>query len=134
MRCSVTLKLVVCVCMLLFSSAANRIESAPLADDAVMRAMTDELQRSVAELQFKDLEKPYFIQYIVLDQEQYRIAGTFGALTASDTSRVISDSFDCFVLFAIILGAWCSRMRLLYDYDRQLAWCDHRSRSRKRSF
>jgi predicted Zn-dependent protease len=50
--------------------------------------MTDELQRSVSELQFKDLDKPYFIQYIVLDQERYRASATFGALTGSATSRV----------------------------------------------
>jgi TldD protein len=55
--------------------------------DPVMRAMTDELQRSVSELQFKDLEKPYFIQYTVVDQERFRVSATFGALTASDTSR-----------------------------------------------
>jgi TldD protein len=56
--------------------------------DAVMRAMADELQRSVSELQFKDLEKPYFIQYTVVDQERYRASATFGALTGSDVGRV----------------------------------------------
>ncbi|MBI2149704.1 MAG: hypothetical protein HYU27_03750 [Acidobacteria bacterium] len=55
--------------------------------DPVMRAMTDELQRSVSELQFKDLEKPYFIQYVVLDQEEYRASATFGAVTSSEVNR-----------------------------------------------
>src|SRR5262249_36240650 len=55
--------------------------------DPVMRAMTDELRRSVSELQFKDLDKPYFIQYVVLDQERYRASATFGALTGSDINR-----------------------------------------------
>ena len=64
-----------------------RGDKTPVPADPVMRAMTDELQRSVSELQFKDLEKPYFIQYIDLDQERYRASATFGALTASDTSR-----------------------------------------------
>src|SRR5437667_11552698 len=50
-----------------------------------MHAMVDELQRSVAELQFKDLDKPYFIQYVIVDQERYRASATFGALTGSDT-------------------------------------------------
>jgi len=50
--------------------------------------MSDELNRSVSELQFKDLEKPYFVQYIVLEQERYRASATFGALTASDSSLV----------------------------------------------
>lgn len=61
-------------------------QSAPPADP-VMRAMADELQRSVEELQFRDLEKPYFIQYVIVDQEQYQASATFGALTASDWSR-----------------------------------------------
>jgi predicted Zn-dependent protease len=50
--------------------------------------MTDELRRSVSELQFKDLDKPYFIQYIVVDQERYRASATFGALTGSVTNQV----------------------------------------------
>ncbi len=58
----------------------------PVADN-VMKAMGDELQRSVAELQFKDLEKPYFIQYVILDREQYRAEATFGGLTASNKDR-----------------------------------------------
>jgi predicted Zn-dependent protease len=49
--------------------------------------MSDELHRSVSELQFKDLEKPYFIQYIVVDQERYHTSATFGALNDSDIGR-----------------------------------------------
>lgn len=60
---------------------------APAANN-VMKAMADELQRSVTELQFKDLEKPYFIQYIILDREQYRGEATFGGLTDSTRDRV----------------------------------------------
>ena len=62
-------------------------QSAAGGTDAVMRAMTDELQRSVSELQFKDLDKPYFIQYTVIDQQRYRASATFGALTASDLGK-----------------------------------------------
>jgi predicted Zn-dependent protease len=35
----------------------------------------------------KDLDKPYFIQYVIVDQEQYHASATFGALTASTWSR-----------------------------------------------
>ncbi len=72
--------------VLLLVSSAVRGQDA-VTSDPVMRAMTDELQRSVTELQFKNLEKPYFIQYVVLDQEEYRGSATFGALTASDSNR-----------------------------------------------
>jgi hypothetical protein len=59
--------------------------------NTVIKAMSDELKRSVAELQFKDLEKPYFIQYVILDREQYRAEATFGALTTSrkDQTRIL---------------------------------------------
>ena len=73
--------------MLLVASAAAHGQTASVPADTVMRAMSDELQRSVSELQFKDLDKPYFIQYAILDQERYRASATFGALTASDTNR-----------------------------------------------
>jgi TldD protein len=87
MRRPTTLKSAVFVCLILSSSVAYKSENGPPSTDPIFRAMTDELQRSVSELQFKDLEKPYFIQYVVLDQERYRASATFGALTASDLSR-----------------------------------------------
>jgi predicted Zn-dependent protease len=76
--------------LLLLASAASfqAQEAASTAStDPVMRAMNDELTRSVAELQFKDLDKPYFIQYIVLDQEEYRASATFGSLTGSNLNH-----------------------------------------------
>src|SRR5262249_43739915 len=76
-----------CIGMLLVTSSAVHGQTATTAGDTVFRAMSDELQRSVTELQFKDLDKPYFIQYVILDQERYRVSATFGALTASDTNR-----------------------------------------------
>jgi hypothetical protein len=70
------------------SSLAFQGQESRSAVDPVLRAMSDELRRSVAELQFKDLDKPYFVQYVVIDQERFRASATFGALTASDTTRV----------------------------------------------
>src|SRR5438045_2985302 len=77
-----------CVCVSLWlTSAAVLTQTATPPADPVMRAMADELPRSVSELQFKDLDKPYFIQYVVLDQERYRASATFGALTGSDNDN-----------------------------------------------
>ena len=86
-RRSARLTLSFSIFLILSSSVALSQPDSGGACDPDMRAMTDELQRSVAELQFKDLDKPYFIQYIVVDQERYRASATFGALTASDLSR-----------------------------------------------
>ncbi len=56
-------------------------------DNVVIKAMNDELQRSVAELRLGNLDKPYFIQYVVHDEEEYSAEATFGALTSSDNSH-----------------------------------------------
>ncbi len=62
-------------------------QTGPEGTDVVMRAMNDELQRSMKELQFKDLEKPYFIQYVIVDQQRYEASATFGSLTLTDWNR-----------------------------------------------
>lgn len=56
------------------------------ADDLVMRALVDELDRSMI-LQLEDLQKPYFVQYTVTDTTTYRISATCGAIVISDDSR-----------------------------------------------
>ena len=88
MRPRTLTKTAICVGLLLMTSAAVHSQTAAVPDNPVMRAMADELKRSVAELQFRDLDKPYFIQYVILDQERYRSSATFGALTASDRDRI----------------------------------------------
>jgi len=55
--------------------------------DAVLKAMQDELARSVAQLQLKDLEKPYFIEYAVVEDESFSASATFGALVRSNRNR-----------------------------------------------
>jgi TldD protein len=82
----IAMKFVLSLFLLLSISASFQAQEAA-SSDPVMRAMADELKRSVSELQFKDLDKPYFIQYIVLDQEEYRTSATFGALTGSNLNH-----------------------------------------------
>jgi predicted Zn-dependent protease len=55
--------------------------------DPVFKAMVDELNRSVVQLQLSNLDKPYFVQYIVLDEEEFAARATFGAMTQSTPSR-----------------------------------------------
>src|SRR5437867_11086875 len=80
-------KSILCTLLLVTATASLHSQTAAVSSDPVMRAMVDELERSVKELQFKDLDKPYFIQYVILDQDRYRTSATCGALTSSDTSR-----------------------------------------------
>ena len=50
-------------------------------DDVVMRAMRDELTRSMSQLRLQQMEKPYFIAYRVQDIAQQQISATLGSLT-----------------------------------------------------
>jgi hypothetical protein len=61
--------------------------SAPAADDVVMKAMRDELDRSMKQLQLEQLEKPYFISYRVQDRTTLDTSATFGALLTGSLSR-----------------------------------------------
>jgi TldD protein len=73
-------------CMALFCTGAH--PGTPVDNgDVVLRAMSDELGRTMSELQLKDLEKPYFVQYVVLDEDEYTGRATFGALTSWNHSR-----------------------------------------------
>ena len=60
---------------------------APAADDVVMKAMRDELNRSMKQLQLEQLEKPYFISYHVQDRTSLNTSATFGALLSGGLSR-----------------------------------------------
>jgi predicted Zn-dependent protease len=56
-------------------------------DDVVLRAMRDELDRSMKQLQLENLEKPYFIAYHVQDTRMLNASATFGALLAGNIRR-----------------------------------------------
>ena len=56
-------------------------------DDVVMKAMRDELDRSMKQLQLENLEKPYFIAYRAVDSESTGVSASFGALDSSSQGR-----------------------------------------------
>ncbi|HET9219587.1 MAG TPA: metallopeptidase TldD-related protein [Terriglobia bacterium] len=68
-------------------SAGQSGSTAAVSADPVVKAMVDELNRSVVQLQLSNLDKPYFVQYIVLDEEEFAARATFGALTQATPSK-----------------------------------------------
>lgn len=56
-------------------------------NDQTLRAMHDELERSRTRLQLSGVDKPFFIQYRLLDVDVRSVTASFGALLSSDTSR-----------------------------------------------
>jgi TldD protein len=53
----------------------------------IMRAMRDELSRSIKELRLPSLERSYYIQYSLTDRQSYTIKASFGSLTESRFMR-----------------------------------------------
>ncbi|UCE21968.1 MAG: hypothetical protein JSV46_07085, partial [Candidatus Aminicenantes bacterium] len=80
---------------LLFSSFAfmspQLILHAQEEEDVVLKALKDELARSVDQLQLKDMEKPYYIEYRVEETETFAVRAIFGAVVNlnSDKSRFL---------------------------------------------
>jgi len=56
-------------------------------DDIVVKAMHDELDRSMKQLQLENLEKPYFMSYRVIDSDSTSVSASFGALSNSSQRR-----------------------------------------------
>ncbi len=53
----------------------------------LQRAMMDELKRTVKELRMEGMQQPYYVAYRVEDAWESVVEGSFGAVTASDTTR-----------------------------------------------
>lgn len=56
-------------------------------DDLLLKAMRDELKRSMRKLQLENLEKPYFLSYRLLETTTATASATFGASTGRGESR-----------------------------------------------
>ncbi|OGC92954.1 MAG: hypothetical protein A2W25_13895 [candidate division Zixibacteria bacterium RBG_16_53_22] len=61
--------------------------SAQQADTPILRAMGDELSRSMSDLVMENLERPYFIGYTIDDIQNLNVTGVLGTLTKTDLDR-----------------------------------------------
>ncbi len=62
-------------------------QQSPSEPDVVMKAMQDELARSVSSLKLKDLDKPYFIEYEIADVDSFTVSAAFGGLLYQNRDR-----------------------------------------------
>ncbi len=83
-----TLALVVAVSAFFAGPAQAQVRQAQSGDaDQTLQAMRDELKRSRNRLQIPGLERPYFIEYRLLDLDVRTVNASFGALLSSTTSH-----------------------------------------------
>jgi len=57
-------------------------------DDVAIRAMKDELSRSISQIQLQKMEKPYFLAYRMDDMNRTTVAATLGSVTEEQPARV----------------------------------------------
>lgn len=55
--------------------------------ERVISAMSEELERSIDKLKFRDYEPPYFIAYAIEDNESASVSGKYGSLTDDSYDR-----------------------------------------------
>jgi predicted Zn-dependent protease len=68
-------------------SAAAQATRADAEKDPVLKAMLDELDRSMAHLQLPGFEKPYFIEYRIEDVQDFETRASYGASQGSQHSH-----------------------------------------------
>ncbi len=57
-------------------------------DDVAMRAMKDELARTMSQIQLMKMDKPYFVAYRMDDIDQTDISATLGSVTQRQPTRM----------------------------------------------
>jgi predicted Zn-dependent protease len=61
--------------------------ASPAADDAVLRAMVDELTRAAKELRLEDLPRPYYLDQMVIESDTFSGIAVFGGLARDRRQR-----------------------------------------------
>ncbi len=69
------------------TAGAGQTVERELERDVVLRAMVDELNRSMTSLGLADLERPYFIEYALLDAGHAWVSARLGAVTGRNQGR-----------------------------------------------
>jgi TldD protein len=72
------------------SALTSRLMQAPVPageTDKTLQAMHDELARSLTRLRIPGMDKPFYIEYRLLDLDIRNVTASFGALVASSTTR-----------------------------------------------
>ena len=76
------------------ASRARRRPCRPAETDQTLRAMHDEMERARTRLELPGVDKPFYIEYRLLDLDVRSVTASFGALVSSTTARTRFMSVD----------------------------------------
>lgn len=95
------------------SVAGSTPNGASSTTDMMIRAMQDEIARSISDLRIDDLPAPYYVEYILNERDRIGVHATLGSVEDTDTTsmttltvrvRVGDPSFDNTNFFDVSLG------------------------------
>ena len=75
------------VIALLLTATLSLAQTPPSDSDTVLKAMQDELARSIDKLVIQGQEKPYFIEYEMMDVQSFNVTAAFGGLLYTQRNR-----------------------------------------------
>jgi TldD protein len=81
-------KVTLLVVFLIASAAMLLAQNSTSSDDPILRAMLAEMQRSKSQLKLADVQAPYYVDYRLMDVDQYVAEAAFGAVRTSLRTRI----------------------------------------------
>lgn len=81
-------RLALLIVLLLATAGGLAAQKSVSSDDPVLRAMLAEMQRSKSQLKLADVQSPYYVDYRLMDVDQYIAEAAFGAMRTSLRTRI----------------------------------------------
>lgn len=81
-------RLALLVALVLATAGVLPGQNSAATDDPVLRAMRAEMDRSKKQLKLEDMQAPYYIDYRLMDVDQYVAEAAFGAVRSSLRTRI----------------------------------------------
>ena len=79
---------VLCGSVFAASQQSGEIANSSVQQDPVLRAMSLELQRSKEQLRLENMQRPYYVEYSIVDRETYGVEAAFGAVRQESRRRM----------------------------------------------
>lgn len=76
------------IALLLATASVVAAQKSSSPDDPVLRAMLTEMQRSKSQLKLADMQAPYYVDYRLMDVDQYIAEAAFGAVRTALRTRI----------------------------------------------
>ena len=86
-KLNITLVLLAVLLLTNSASSNHSIINSNIVNNNILKAMRDEMKRSMEDLSLESLQKPYFIEYTINVVEPKNISASLGAITTSTDSK-----------------------------------------------